>query len=380
MQIPEKLDLLRPVRVLLVTSNRAECGIREYGRSLIEAMRDVGKEVEIHEFPYPDADDFGATNPAMPKVDFDVLHLNHHAALHASWTPEFLSWLKRGREEDDVPDSVRRPNWGIVVTQHDTFEKHSTMLARGYPDFRCADALVIHEEVEGLRGKVRMGSHLQALGATAGLPNVFLLHQPIPPLKALWGKRYSSKYQLYVGSVGFPFPWKNYPLLCKVAKEAGWGVYIHAPRITSDQVLELQAAHPDVEIEPRWLPRDEVVQRLHDWCDVTAFLYQTGNSGTSAAIRTGIAARRPVLAFQCRQFRDLMERDEVWWLQDAEDLHTVLKAMEKEEVRKKREGAIRRLADEQSWEKAADVYRMIYHWVQIRREQGAREGVEDGQR
>ncbi len=45
-------------------------------------------------------------------------------------------------------------------------------------------------------------------------------------------------------------------------------------------------------------------------CDATAFLYLNANTGTSGAIRMGIAARRPMLATDpdvCRQFRDLKD-------------------------------------------------------------------------
>jgi hypothetical protein len=125
-----------------------------------------------------------------------------------------------------------------------------------------------------------------------------------------------------VGTVGFPFPWKNYELLCEASALAGWAVLLLAPGASDAQVLNWQALNPHSLIIREFTPRGQVVSYLAG-CDATAFLYSCANTGTSGAIRQGIAARKPVLASHpsaCRQNRDLFENSvgyaSIQWLQD----------------------------------------------------------------
>lgn len=274
---------MKRIRVLLVTSDREECGIREYGRMLQEVF-EGDEEVEIVEWPVPSWPNSGTSLP--PELGkFDLCHVNHHAALHAAWSP-------------GVIDALKSIGWGVVVTQHDTFEKLSIMKERGFHDFsESADVVVVHEPVEGLREMIGGGKV-----ATSGKANVWYLRQPVWRPEGLipW----TDLPKKTIGTVGWPFPWKNYETLLQAAENCGWGVLLIAPGATEEQQLRWCEINPNVVVRG-FLPRDEVVAALRG-CTATAFLYTTGNSGTSAAIRLGIAAGRPLIAFRsCRQFRDL---------------------------------------------------------------------------
>lgn len=334
------------MRVLLVTSDREHCGIREYSRMLMEEMEAYSPDIELVEFPFPDY-------AALLKEDvpeFDILHLNHHAALMSSWKPEHIHKLR----DEGV---------AVVVTQHDTFEKLSIMKERGLHDFsEVADHLVIHEPVEGLRALLGWG------GASSGKPNVTYLRQPVwqgelePHLPHPLGRPEIP----VIGSAGFPYPWKNYDQLCEAAAAAGWGVLLIAPGATDEQEEGWARLNPKLAVEREFLPRGAVVGMLGS-CTATAFLYTTGNSGTSGAIRMGIAARRPLLAYRgCRQFRDLefSNLPGPLWVNGQAGLAHWLKRFKGETwVQEEQARRVASLADAESWEEGAKVYAGIYKEV-----------------
>ncbi|KKL69345.1 hypothetical protein LCGC14_2115910, partial [marine sediment metagenome] len=127
------------MRVLLVTSPRERCGIHEYGSMLTEAMRETHPDVELRAVG-PDAgtaidlvDSLAGTDAA-----FDLVHVNHQAALHSSWMVNHIVEIRGGF----CP---------VVVTHHDTFESVQILIDRGYSFFiGVADHVVVHEPIEGL--------------------------------------------------------------------------------------------------------------------------------------------------------------------------------------------------------------------------------------
>lgn len=304
------------MRVLLVTSTNLHCGIREYGEMLTEAMQETHPDVELRPVgpDAPAALDF-VDSLADTSVEFDLVHINHQAALHSSWTVEHVSEL-------------RRRFCPVVVTHHDTFERADILLERGYSFFiGLADHIVVHEPVEGL---------------PFDGPWTYL-RQPVPAKE-----KPLAQPSLTVGSVGFDFPWKNFAKLEELAERAGWQTDIFGGNLD-------------------WVSRKEAVARLAG-CHVTAFLYQTGNSGTSAAIRLGLAARRPVIAYPCRQFRDLAGDPEThgavqWVSSEAEFLDKLDRLSHDEGFQRSATDRVKHLADRDSWTNGAEVYYQIYKRV-----------------
>ncbi len=111
------------MKVLLVTSPNERCGIHEYGAMLTEAMRKAHPDVEFWVVG-PDADtavDLVASL-ADTSAAFDLVHVNHQAALHSSWMVNHIVEIRGGF----CP---------VVVTHHDTFESVQILIDRGYSFF-----------------------------------------------------------------------------------------------------------------------------------------------------------------------------------------------------------------------------------------------------
>jgi len=331
------------MRVLIVTSPNEKCGIREHSEMLMESLPGESLTNLVHQRSPSDLVEI-----LKKGLRGDIVHIDHHAALHAAWTPE-------------VCDDLRFEGIKVVLTQHDTYESLGIMTSRGLHNFsESADALIVHESVKGLTDQ--------------GYPNVYQWRQPVPdlPLALPTSIKFRGETiveQQYVpgqftpnhvpedwpnpagyakplndppvvGTVGFDFPWKGFELLEQCADKAGWKTRIFGGA-------------------EKWLPRDELLRELRK-CDATAFLYSTGNSGTSAAIRMGIAARRPVIAMSnCRQFRDLAFSPGILWATDAHHVTSWLESL-KWKFRAVQTGRVEELADMDSWTNAGKRYAALY--------------------
>lgn len=305
------------MKITLVTSNRKHCGIREYGKFLMAEFAN-DPEVQITEVANPDALSLG-----LP--DADIIHVNHHAALHSSW-------------REDTVAQYQKHGYKVTVTQHDTFEDFRIMQERGFPDFRRANGLVVHEDVNRLNGN-----------------NIHYIPQGVLP--AAKGAEQVAVHTL--GSAGFDFPWKNYDMLARVTSDAGWVLLLIAPEMSQSRVEEIKRINPGSMVLTSWLSAEEVVFLLSS-CTATGFLYSTGNSGTSGAIRLGIAARRPMVAFQSRQNRDLAKELALNWVNTEEEAKQQLSAFGYKEVVAANVDWMKELADSQSWGNAAKQYKEMW--------------------
>jgi hypothetical protein len=263
------------MRVALITSD-GRCGIAEHSNMLMQYVQQADPEIEFVGDPaWLDPIRYFADSPGGDPPRTDLVHLNYHRGLHSRWTPDVVSRV--GRK--------------VVITFHDTYETQPDRLPWDLLD--ACDAMIVHEPCDlylSRGNKVhywRQG--VPEPNGTIGLPH---RHRHVRPI---------------VGTCGFAFPWKGFELLCDAAALVGWGVLICSHNATDAQVLDWQVRNPWVEVDRNYLSTPDLIARLST-CDATAFLYSCANSGTSGAIRLGIAAGKPLLATEgCRQFRDLME-------------------------------------------------------------------------
>jgi hypothetical protein len=324
------------MRVLLVTSWDEACGIAEHSWYLKQAVEAADAEIEI----LPSA---GALDPtiALNMIQyeslkrFDVLHLNYHAALHSRWTGPLMS-------------AARGYGAKVLVTYHDTGVPNSDHCRA---ILGAADAGVVHEPYDDLPSQPyywRMG--------VPGWPRFTWV--PNRDWNGWNGDR------PILGSIGFPFGWKNYDQLAAITAKIGWALLLIAPTATPEQIAGWQAINPHLYVTADFVGREHALAMLAA-CDATAFAYVCHNTGQSAAILQGIAARKPVIALStCRQFRALHEEypGSIRWAKDFNELELILKTLTLSDRPDPRTVFI---AEQDSWaslgQKYADLYLELAH-------------------
>lgn len=344
----------QPIRVLVVSSWGNACGIADYAQQLDENLAQVDPTIRM--------DCMGAAQLLDPEVYFraqygavaapappDIVWLNHHDGLHSRWKPDHVKQL----QEEGVK---------VVVTYHDTYAG-----SPGQPNSKkahelhaVADAFIVHEPVEDLPGAIliRQGIH-------AGTGRYVWDHRR-PYTR---GSKYAFQayaHQPILGTVGFNFPWKNFDRVAQVSAACGWALVILSNNATEEDEVRWRSYNPDLLCVREFLPQSVVVQYLTG-CDATIFAYECANSGTSGAIRQGIAARKPVIAWPSRQFRDLdaLAHDEglagsgILWCKNFETLPARLGMIHVGSC----DPAIVALAARDSWTNAARRYAEIFHEV-----------------
>lgn len=308
------------ITVRLVTTWNTACGIAEHSAMLVQAL---GVEDDIEVTPDADALDPRQLDP----TPYDIVHLNYHAALHSRW---------------DVAEvqALQEHNVKVVITYHDTMsgEKNQRNSTQCIALWEHADAFIVHEPV-------------------ADLPDAIYWRQGIPEPEE---PKLNCNARPVVGTCGFDFPWKNYELLAKSSFEAGWAVLFVGGNITEERQRVLEDCNPHVQFIQGFVDRREIVAYLAA-CDATAFLYLCANTGTSAAIRLGIAARRPMLATSpaaCRQFRDLKGlKSGITWLDDLSPWNVTAQLGWLTIAHDHR---MHRLAEQDSWRRLGGKYAQLY--------------------
>jgi hypothetical protein len=270
------------VKVLLVTTWQTACGIAEHSAMLKEAVEAADPAISI--FPCAEMLDphHAAYSPTTVEA-VDVLHLNYQASLLSRWTPdEIRRWQAAGVS--------------VVVTYHDTGVPNSDQCRAIYDALpqislngRAAKAFIVHEPCEDLPSPIYWRMGVPGWTSAYQFENVIVNRRPM------------------LGSIGFPFPWKNYDQLARVTAEAGWDLLLLAPGATAEQEAAWKQINPRTTVCTTFLPQRLTVSWLAG-CDATAFCYVCHNTGQSGAVLQGIAARKPVIALRtCRQFRALYE-------------------------------------------------------------------------
>lgn len=283
---------------LLVGPFGGACGIGQYSEYLWEALRRVDRgvnidsEVDLH----PSA---VLRRETIPKV----VILNYHAALLSQWHPEHIT-------------EVQRRGSKVLTIWHDSGVPNSDHCKAVCG---ASDHFVLHEPFDDLPAE--KGTYLHH-----GVPDwqdpvkFWLLRQQMVRDEKWWGN------QPVIGTIGLSLGYRNIDLLCRSAQLIGWGVLVIASRASDYEVTDWTSINPACVVLRDFLPKEDVISYLAG-CDATAQLTVTNNAGVSGAIRQCIAARKPILAFHSRQFRDLEGERAIKWL-DRGDVEGVAMAME----------------------------------------------------
>lgn len=326
------------VKVLLVSTWNTACGIAEHAAYLKESVEATDSEIQVDVLAE-------ALNPGWiafqcERADFPIIHLNYQAALHSRWTPtEIKQYRSRGHR--------------VVVTFHDTGVPNSD-LCKAIVD--AADVTIVHEPAEDLPAEKIRYWRMGVPGWS--YPHVFDMSIRTKPTHDQW-----CGCRPILGTIGFPFPWKNYDELARVTAAAGWALLLIAPNATIEQQVRWHELNPYIHVIPEFVPRNRAISLLAG-CDATAFCYVCHNTGQSGAILQGIAARKPVIALStCRQFRALLQDDlgaeAIRWATTFDDVawhlrHTTIARVDPATVA---------LAEQDSWTRLGHKYAALYHEV-----------------
>lgn len=332
------------MRIAAITSAGA-CGIADYSDQLRAALDKIDPEVGVDaETAWLQPTAFFGWMNGQWGYKPDVVWINHHAALHAAWAPEHV----RALQEQGIP---------VVATLHDTRagtsdSRNSEQLMHLYT---VCDETVVHEPVADMP---------EAHYIRHGVPTATGAMQYGRGIAGIEGGCLFKAYeaQPVLGTVGFDFPWKNLSRLVQASADAGWAMVILSNNATADREAEWRAMNPALLCVRKFLPQSEAIAYLTG-CDATCFAYECANNGTSGAIRQGLGARKPVIAWRgCRQWRDLFDADgadAIRWCQDFDHLQRVLREIPIQRI----DPGIVWLAERDSWPKQAAKYLDIFRSV-----------------
>jgi hypothetical protein len=271
--------------ILAVSPFSGACGISEYMHYLADALTAQGLPVDVEENLHPSA-------VLGRKTLLPITLLNYQAALLSQWHPEHI------RE-------VQAKGSKVVVVWHDSGVPNSDHCRAVCA---AADAFILHEPFDDVPGN---GYYLRQGVPEWQNPFYFEILRSQQVEKGLWWYD-----QPVVGSVGLSLGYRNFDLLCEGAALAGWGVLLIASTATDEDMARWQTINPATAVVRQFLPRDQVISYLSG-CSATANLVVTNNAGTSGAIRQCLAARKPIIAFRSRQFRDLEHEPAIRWLDNG---------------------------------------------------------------
>lgn len=318
------------MRVTLVSSWEQPCGIAEHAAYLVEAVEQADPTIshDIEPVLHPSV---VLNRRELP----NLIVLNYQAGLMSQWQPAHIQ-------------AVRDRGSRVLCIYHDTGVPNSD---QAKAICGAADAAIVHEPFDDLPEQTRYWR--------MGVP-------PAPDGTLYWeadgnperGRAWRDQPTL--GSIGFPFPWKHYDQLARVTAAVGWALWLIAPGATEEQIASWRALNPSLWVRSEFVERREAIAMLAQ-CDATAFTYVCHNTGQSAAILQGIAARKTVIALgTCRQFRalylDPIARDAIAWCETFEQVATNLRRLYTDRV----DCGIVALAEQESWAKVGAKYAALY--------------------
>jgi hypothetical protein len=298
------------MNVLLVTPYGDLGGIAEHAACLVDAVHQVDPGIFIEIDP-----DLHPTH-VLQRTDLPpVVVLNYHAAQLSQWHPAHIR-------------DAQALGAFVVVIYHDTGVPNSQQCLDLYA---VADRFIIHEPCEDLPDALYWRMGVPAYSGLLGYCGREMLRRPT------------------LGTLGHNFGWKNWPALATLTKTIGWGLLICCPTLEPEEEQALRDRNPWLDVR-RGLATSEAIEILHE-CDATAFMNVCHNTGQSAALLMGIAARKPVFALStCRQYRalylDRLGFGTIRWTETFEDLQAQLIHLT---LTNRFDSAMVALAEQESW-------------------------------
>lgn len=315
------------MRVGLVTNWGDRCGVAVYGQNLMDYADGSGvqfKQIGVSGLPLT------YDVVACCAHDIDLLHFNYASGIFRHMVLE--DWPK-----------FRLDGKRTVMTFHDSSHDMTHRIAeRG-----LFDRIVVHEKAQAWRPY---------------LDSVVVIPQPIRMAYLSINREIKPQ----IGSFGFPFPWKGFERVAVAAKklELGYLALLSDSSQVDANVMraDILKHYPAADVQVAWHDQDTVIQKLscclmnvfaHEYSHVTYQLY-----GISASVRLALAAQRPVVVTDTRQFRDLRDyEDEVYFVHSGLET-TIQQVLDDIRVGKERKPA--RILADMNWSSCASRYLRLY--------------------
>ena len=252
------------MKVGIVSTHAPErCGLRVYTEELMYSATENNRDIDFDIIGRPF--DSSVVDRAQ---GFDIVHVMHVGNLFGAFsTDQVLALKSRGIK--------------TVCTWHESSETGNRN-----PYTEAFDRVVVHELTND-------GFDI----IYHGVPEVIM---PI--------RRELHLYD-YVGTSGFPLPFKNYPLAARLAAAVGKKLYAFLPESNHGDVhaveAEIQNYCPGSIVAKQFAPHAEIVRTLSH-CAFTLFPYSHTNTGIGGSMRVGIGAMRPVIISDVIRFRDVL--------------------------------------------------------------------------
>lgn len=301
------------MKVLIVTSGDERCGIAEYGKYLIQYLPDVVKtSTATHTMGWE-----AVCNCAVGDAA-DIVVFNYEPGLFHWLTPAQVMHLR----------NIGKKTVLILHTSHEGDNRSDLT--------RAFDRVVVHEQTS--EGFVHI---------PMGIPIIDVLEDQAFPYT-------------YLGSVGFPFPWKGFEKVAHAANILNFGCHIIAPESHHVNAIEfknrIKLINPQFRVDTEWFEDYYVVETLAD-NRVNVFAYEGGNYGISAAVRLGLASKRPLVLSRCRQFRDLFQYDDEIEFIDSTEPVAIVAGVERVLQSGKRP---KRVLEDMNWKVVGEKYVNVF--------------------
>lgn len=252
------------IRVGMITTTAPErCGLRVYSEELVRNARLDNPDIEFHFIGRP------FDGSVIDRcADVEIVHVQHVNNLFGGFTLDHILQLKALGKK-------------TICTYHDSTTDNRSQFTLAF------DRVVVHQPTSDGFDYIYHGVPWRNLN----------------PL---------GMYRDFIGTSGFPIPFKNYPLAAKLAREVGMKLYAilpDSPHGDVNQVTEqIMRECPGSVVDRSFPDHQEIISILSE-CSFTLFPYRHETTGVGGSMRVGIGAQRPVVISNVIRFADVLHEE-----------------------------------------------------------------------
>jgi hypothetical protein len=308
------------IRVGLITTVAPErCGLRVYAEELVKHGSREDVSFELIGRP------FDGESIITRCQNADIIHVLHVWALFGAFTARHVHKLKAMGKK-------------TVCTFNDSMTENRSEFTLAF------DRVVVHQPTGDGFTCIYHGVPIRELNPSGSMSD-------------------------FIGTSGFPFEFKNYPLAARLARAVGMKLYANLPvsqHVDARTTIEaISRECPGSLVQTNFPPHDEIIGILSN-CAFSLFPYRHETTGIGGSARVGIGAQRPVVISNVIRFADLLQeefRDEFYVIPSAyptfeESLPVVQQVVH--DIQHKQEKIPIKTLKAMSWKESAAEYVALY--------------------